>query len=182
MSSTASAPPVIAVAVPSVSHGSQVSRQYPTTHLADAYAVRLPAHASTDPERLARFLLAQQAPWVGVLMRVRDAIVARLGLKTAAQLEAATGPGTRRIGIFKIYQTGPQEILLGEDDKHLDFRISVLLRTETVEGRPQRTLTASTVVHCHNRVGRLYILLIAPFHRLVVQSMLRRAVQAGWPE
>jgi len=36
-------------------------------------------------------------------------------------------------------------------------------------------------VHCHNRLGRLYILVIAPFHRLVVQASLRRAAQIGWP-
>jgi hypothetical protein len=42
-------------------------------------------------------------------------------------------------------------------------------------------LTLSTVVHCHNALGRTYIRVIAPFHRLIVKSCLRRAARTGWP-
>jgi hypothetical protein len=37
-------------------------------------------------------------------------------------------------------------------------------------------------VHCHNRLGRFYIFVIAPFHRLVVKASLRRAAALGWPK
>jgi hypothetical protein len=37
-------------------------------------------------------------------------------------------------------------------------------------------------VHCHNRLGRIYIFLIAPFHRWLVQAILRRAAHIGWPQ
>lgn len=114
-------------------------------------------------------------------MAVRDAVVGGFGLKTAKQL---TSPGaqspTGRVGIFKIYSTSPTEIILGEDDKHLDFRLSVLCSQQPSPGG-KRHLTLSTVVHCHNWLGRLYILVIAPFHRLIVQSCLRRAAHIGWP-
>jgi len=166
---------VTCVALPSES---RVSRIYPTTHLADAFETRLPKGAISDPELIARFVLGQQAPWVAGLMQVRDAIVARFGIKTSKQL--LTG-GDKRIHLFKIYETGPHEILLGEDDKHLDFRVSVLHQTRTVAAQSTSYVTVSTVVHCHNRLGRLYILLIAPFHRLIVRSSLRRAARAGWP-
>ena len=114
-------------------------------------------------------------------MTVRDALVAGLGLKTTKQLESlAVKDKASRVGIFKIYSTSQTEIVLGEDDKHLNFRLSVLC-----DGQPSPTgtghLTVSTVVHCHNRLGRLYIRLIAPFHRLVVQASLRRAARVGWP-
>lgn len=160
---------------------SGIARAYESTHLADAYSIELPAGASTNPELLARFIFAQQAPWVGHLMAVRDAVVGRAGLKTAKQLTAlGSASGTGRLGIFKIYSTSPTEVVLGEDDKHLDFRLSVLCTKQpSPGGKPH--LTLSTVVHCHNRLGRLYILVIAPFHRLIVQSSLRRAAQTGWP-
>ena len=87
---------------------------------------------------------------------------------------------TGRVGILKIYGTSPTEIVLGEDDKHLDFRLSVHCSNQPSPGG-KRQLTLSTVVHCHNRLGRLYILVIAPFHRLVVQSSLRSAARIGWP-
>ncbi|WP_394780221.1 DUF2867 domain-containing protein [Undibacterium sp.] len=162
---------------------SRISHIYTRTDLADAYAIRLPENAITDPELLARFLLSHQAPWVAKLMRLRDMLVAGFGIKTSRQLQDADGPAadSKRIYIFKIYETHGNEILLGEDDKHLNFRLSVLRqRSEAIAGQPGM-LVLSTVVQCHNLLGRSYITLIAPFHRMVVQSALRRAARAGWP-
>jgi hypothetical protein len=70
--------------------------------------------------------------------------------------------------------------VLGEDDKHLDFRISVLCSAEA-EPEGGRQLVFSTVVQCHNRLGRAYIFVIAPFHRLVVKASLLSAARIGWP-
>lgn len=161
---------------------SRINGLYETTDLADAYEIRLPSDAIADTELLARFLFGQQAPWVAKLMRVRDALVAGFGLKTSRQLQdPAVSGSAKRIGIFKIYETSTREILLGEDDRHLDFRLSVLRQMRTAGADSAPYLIVSTVVHCHNRLGRAYILLIAPFHRLVVQSSLRRAARIGWP-
>jgi hypothetical protein len=160
---------------------SAIANAYASMHLADAYSIELPTEASTDPEVLARFIFAHQAPWISTLTAVRDALVAGFGLKTAkhlASLDAQSGAG--RLGIFRIYRTTSTEVVLGEDDKHLDFRLSVLCSGESSPGAKRR-LILSTVVHCHNRFGRLYIFFIAPFHRLVVQSSLRSAARVGWP-
>jgi hypothetical protein len=160
---------------------SSIAKAYALTNLADAYSIELPSGASTNPELLARFIFAHQAPWIGSLLAVRDAIVGRFGLKTAKQLTSLRAQSeTARVSIFKIYATSPTEIVLGEDDKHLDFRLSVLCPSQPSPAG-KRQLTLSTVVHCHNRLGRLYIFIIAPFHRLVVQSSLRSAARIGWP-
>ena len=160
---------------------SAIANAYASMHLADAYSIELPNGASTNPELLARFIFAHQAPWIGTLIAVRDALVAGFGLKTAKHLASLhTQSGAGRLGIFKIYSTSSTEVVLGEDDKHLDFRLSVLCSGQSSPGA-KRHLILSTVVHCHNRLGRLYIFLIAPFHRLVVQSSLRSAARVGWP-
>ena len=158
-----------------------IAKAHGSANLADAYSIELPSGASTNPELLARFIFSHQAPWISSLIAVRDAIVGRFGLKTATQLTALGAESqTGRVGIFKIYGTSSTEVVLGEDDKHLDFRLSVLCSNQPSPGG-KRQLTLSTVVHCHNRLGRLYILVIAPFHRLVVQSSLRSAARVGWP-
>ncbi len=158
---------------------SGVARMYPSTHLADAFAIRLPAGATRDPEVLARFIFANQPAWVATLMRVRDGIVGHFGLKTGAALAMlADTHKAERVGIFRIYSSNPAEIVVGEDDRHLDFRLSVLCQP-TGDAAPR--LTVSTVVHCHNLLGRTYILVIAPFHRMVVKASLRRAARIGWP-
>ena len=160
---------------------SGIANVYSSVNLADAYSIELPAGASTNPEQLARFIFSQHAPWVSGLMAVRDTLVAGFGLKTARHLKSIGMEGkASHVGIFKIYSRSQTEIVLGEDDKHLDFRLSVLCTGRTLP-TDKRHLIVSTVVHCHNRLGRNYIRLIAPFHRLIVQACIRRAARAGWP-
>ena len=60
------------------------------------------------------------------------------------------------------------EIVLGVDDRHLDFRASVLLR------RADNSLAITTAVRCHNLLGRLYLAAILPFHILIAADVLRR--------
>ncbi|MFM0154178.1 DUF2867 domain-containing protein [Paraburkholderia sediminicola] len=170
---------VLSVALPPESG---VARLYDAPDLADAYAVRLPDNAIDDPELLARFVFAHQAEWVAKLMGLRDALVARFGIKTSKQLRAAGSHDAReRVDVFRIYTRSAREIILGENDSHLDFRVSVLQQTRDTREGSARYLILSTVVHCHNGLGRFYILAIAPFHRLVVRSSLRRAARIGWP-
>lgn len=170
---------ITAVALPVES---ELARCYESTNLADAYAIQLPAGSATSPELLANFIFSNPARWVTQLMKVRDVLVCGFGLKTSDHLAGARPDGKlRRIGIFRIYNTNEHEIVLGEDDRHLDFRLSVLC-TPPQSPLGQHRLTLSTVVHCHNRLGRLYILVIAPFHRAVVKSCLRQAARTGWPK
>jgi hypothetical protein len=166
------------VALPSQSG---ITRVYNSVHLADAFAIRLPSGASHDVDVLARFIFAHQPSWIGALLRVRDLIVACFGLKTAKDLaKLGSDAKAERVGIFRIYSTNQTEIVLGEDDSHLDFRVSVLCsHGPGPEASP--LLTVSTVVHCHNLLGRIYIFVIAPFHRMVVKASLRRAARVGWP-
>ena len=172
--------PVRSVAVPAQS---RIANFFEHTCLVDAYEIRLPPGTSTNPETLARFVMSQQAPWMAGLMRVRDALVAGFGLKTSRTLaDPRAASATRRIGIFRIFETHANEIVLGEDDKHLDFRLSLMRQSQGSALGDEATLTLSTTVHCHNAFGRGYILLIAPFHRRIVQAMLRSAARAGWPQ
>ena len=167
------------VALPSKSG---IAHVYGSVNLADAFAIRLPLGASTGPNKLARFIFTHQPSWIGNLTRIRDVIVASFGLKTAKHLATLAGYSANgRVGIFKVYSMNETEIVLGEDDKHLDFRVSVLC---SVDPAPEsgRQLILSTVVHCHNLLGRAYLLVIAPFHRMVVKASLRRAASVGWPQ
>lgn len=161
---------------------SAVAAAYESTNLADAFAVRLPPGTSADPDVLWRFVMSQQPSWIRWLTNLRDAIVACFGLKTARQLSALSDETKGdRIAFFKVYGRSESEIVLGEDDKHLDFRLSVLRSPDpspTLGGQ----LVVSTVVHCHNLLGRTYLFVIAPFHRLVVKASLRRAAHVGWPK
>ena len=108
--------------------GSRIATVYNQPNLADAYAIELPPGTARDPELLARFIFAHQPRWVAALMAFRDSCVSALGLKTGRSLRSLNDR-RQRIGIFKLYETDNREVLMGEDDKHLDFRASVFYRS-----------------------------------------------------
>jgi len=167
------------VAIPS---RSAIATAFKSVNLADAFSIRLPPGASRNPDVLARFIFSVQPSWIGVLTGVRDAIVAGFGLKTATHLATlSSDPAAKRISIFRVFGSSETEVILGENDKHLDFRVSILCTPDSLQNTGNQ-LTLSTVVHCHNRLGRTYLSVIAPFHRQVVKASLRRAAEVGWPK
>jgi hypothetical protein len=98
--------------------------------------------------------------WAKSLLAARNAMVRPLGLKTGAK------DSKDRVGIFPVQAEAANEILLGFDDRHLDFRIAV--RCEG--GRAYM----STWVHPHNLWGRFYLRLVMPFHILISRGAAAR--------
>ena len=74
------------------------------------------------------------------------------------------------IGIFPVLSETPDRLVAGFNDKHLDFRVVVDVATS---GQGRR-VTATTLVLTHNLLGRTYLAIILPFHRLIVRAMLRQ--------
>ncbi|GLV97702.1 DUF2867 domain-containing protein [Streptomyces lavendulae] len=139
----------------------------------DAVAVDLPP--GTNAEGFTRLLLSSPPRWTGRLMAVRDRLVAPFGLRvrerTAAQVTRIE-PGVRK-GPFTVLEVREDEILCGDDDKHLSFRASFAVRPGPDGSGPEGVCT--TVVRFNRPVGRLYFRLIEPFHHLVIAALLARA-------
>lgn len=158
---------------------------YAGADLLDAYAIALPEGASGDVMVLARATMGERAGWVKALMRVRDGVMALFGVKTSKAIGAAAATrGEGHIGFFPVRGRSEREVIVGEDDRHLDFRASILLRPAAGSGADGagREMVATTVVHCHNRLGRVYLRVIEPFHRVIVRGSLNRAARRGWPQ
>jgi hypothetical protein len=142
----------------------------------DAWAID-----AADPQRsaLGQFLKAAQATpgWVNACMALRNRIVQVFGIKNLGALsqidparpDADYRPGDR-VGIFTLIENTPDEVLLGDNDKHLSVVISVH-RAPAANDRARVTVT--TVVHTKNALGRLYMLPVTPMHRLIVPATLR---------
>ena len=65
-----------------------------------------------------------------------------------------------------------ERLVAGFNDRHLDFRVVVDV-APSGEGKGQN-VTATTLVLTHNWLGRAYLAVIMPFHRLIVPAMLRQ--------
>ncbi|MFP3889712.1 DUF2867 domain-containing protein [uncultured Ralstonia sp.] len=147
---------------------------YAGADLLDAFAIRLPAEASDDLEVLARAAFERQAWWIRALTRVRDVAMATVGVKSSRAVGLAGAARGPVIGYLPLLSKSATELIVGADDRHLDFRATIQLRADAANGRE---LLAGTVVHCHNRLGRIYLATIAPFHRVIVRANLERAVR-----
>jgi len=164
---------VTAVALPSPS---LVERALLPCHYFDAFSVDTPAGTFGDVDSLAR-ASAQLPRWVDWLMALRNRVVRVFGLITEpaeTPLDAADRaivPGSA-VGIFLVLARSADEILMGLDDKHLDFRFALTLQTRTDGERA----IATTTVRFNNIWGRLYFAVVKPFHKLIIPTMLRSAV------
>ncbi|MET0706775.1 MAG: DUF2867 domain-containing protein [Tardiphaga sp.] len=133
----------------------------------DAFSVTV-SEASLDARRAAERVFGRSPRWVRMLLALRDAIVAPFGLITS---KSARQAGVDKVGMFPVVSETPERIVAGFDDHHLDFRS--LIEVAAVPGGTR--ITATTVVLTHNLLGRVYLTVIAPFHRIIVRSMLRQA-------
>lgn len=167
---------ILKVPLPAESLLSNPNRPY---DYADSYAAPVPAGMSAADAAWDFFGRAPE--WVSALMRLRNRVVSLFGLKTGP----AVRPGRpekkdlaagQKVGMFRIYSVSETEVILGEDDRHLNFRVSVLLGPP--ENRPpadlSRLLTVSTVVHYQNAFGRIYFFFVRPVHQIIVPAMFRR--------
>ena len=112
-------------------------------------------------------------PWVfRRLMTLRDRLVAPLGIRSSDDIRAGAA-GDTRIDFFPVLSETADEVVVGEDDRHLDFRSSLAV---VREGK-SALFVSTTAVRCHNRTGRLYLAIIRPFHIAVVQAGLRRVAK-----
>jgi hypothetical protein len=153
-------PDVKRCAVPA---GSLVERAFERVDYADAYEAPLGPNASRDVDAFTRRMLSSRPAWLNALMKTRDALAGAVGLE---QVTVATGRSG--FGFFELFARTGDELMLGKDDRHLDFRLSVLLRDSRA--------VLSTVVRFHGALGRAYFAPVKPFHRIIVRRLLGDAV------
>src|SRR5436190_818160 len=118
--------------------------------------------------------------WMKLILIVRNAAARVVGLeaptvdeimKPVARSEYRVG---EKIGPWPIFFITDNEIVAGRNNKHLDFRVSVL---KVVDGGAT-SVVVSTVCSVHNVFGKFYLFFIVPFHRAGVRSLRANAVAA----
>lgn len=152
-------------------------------HYTDSYNGNLLTERPIYSTDLTKAFFNSAPDWVEKLFSIRNKVVKLVGLKTAPDLknkkrllENFSGQPGEQIGLFKILEKTDKEVILGEDDKHLNFRVSLLIHPNG-NGSKKKELTISTAVVFNNWLGRLYFLPVRPFHRHIVPSMLKGMIR-----
>ena len=126
----------------------------------DCYGV-----TATMPARDAAVIITDFPYWARFLLLIRRIVTAPFGLDN-------NGPAVAdRVGIFPVESETAYELIAGFDDKHLDFRVSVLSRNDKV--------SLATWVRPHNFSGRAYLTAIMPFHIAIARNALERVRQTA---
>jgi hypothetical protein len=133
---------------------------------ADAFRIEI-GDRDLDARGAAERMMARQPRWAAMLLSLRNVLVTPLRLKTSGASPVAPRD---MIGIFPVVSATPSRIVAGFNDRHLDFRVVV----DVKPAGDLRQVTATTLVLTHNRLGRSYLAIIMPFHRLIVPAMLRQ--------
>ena len=94
----------------------------------DGYKVIL-SNTGISIENIYINVFAHSPKWINTLLAIRNKIVGVFGLDTYKEPNEVVKKNLRvgaKTGIFKIYAILENEIIAGENDKHLNFIFSVL--------------------------------------------------------
>ena len=146
----------------------------------DSFATR---HVTALPDVITCFIavFGHRPDWMKQILIARNRLARAIGLAAPDRDEVLNFPHQASyrvgdcIGTWPIHALGPDEIIAGRDNSHLDFRLSIM-RCQTPMGWQVR---ASTLCKVHNLFGRIYLVLILPFHRKGLQWLLDRALTSG---
>ena len=123
------------------------------------------------------FKLIKSIPkWFKFLLNFRNAIVSIFGLKTGKienvyeNLDKLNFKQNQSIGDFFIILKRKNHLIAELKDKHLDFRFSIWIRQEDSTTK----VSFTTIVKINNIFGKVYFILITPFHKLIIPNILKR--------
>lgn len=110
------------------------------------------------------------------LITLRESISKKVGLKTAdgmhailKELEEFDGIPGSKIGLFEVLERSEDRLVTGQDDTHLNFRLTFLVE----KGDPQKIILITDVI-THNLMGKIYFLSVMPVHKIIMPWVLRR--------
>lgn len=134
--------------------------QYLGADYVDSYSAIVAGGQGLTVDVLFERIFIQLPPFVQKLLKLRDTLVKPLKLKTGATFQD------------RIIERDEEEIIIGAQDKHLSFWVSVYC---SMPNNSPQTAVVTTVVKYHNFMGKCYFAAIKPFHKLIVRYLFRKA-------
>jgi hypothetical protein len=125
-------------------------------------------------------IFAHHPLWVRRLLIARNKVASLAGLDAPTLSEILHVEIKDRyvvgekIGVWPIFGLSEDEIVAGRNNRHLDFRLSVMKMSDGGE----TSVVVSTICSVHNLAGKLYLFLVVPFHRYGVRKLLVNALAA----
>jgi hypothetical protein len=149
-----------------------ILKNFGKLNYSDTYQIRSKTNHTIDT-LITEMFCAPAPTWVLYLLKIRNSIVRIFNLKTGNKDEikkAVYYSVGSKAGYFTVLDRNDNEIVMGEKDKHLNFRTSVFIQRNNSDSE----IYLSTIVQYNNIWGRLYFWPVKPFHRLIIRSLLKK--------
>jgi hypothetical protein len=125
-------------------------------------------------------IFARRPGWMNLMLIARNKAAALAGLEVPTTAEIMNIEKRDRyfvgekIGPWPIFFLGSDELVAGRDNKHMDFRLSVMKVHDGI--RP--SVVVSTLCMIHNKFGQYYLSSIIPFHKFGLHRLMASALAA----
>jgi len=125
-------------------------------------------------------IFAHRPAWMTLLLIARNKAAALAGLEVPTTAEITRMEKRDRyrvgekIGPWPIFFLGPDELIAGRDNTHMDFRVSVLKLRD--DAGPSAVV--STLCMVRNSFGRHYLSAVTPVHKLGMRRLMANAIAA----
>ena len=155
-------------------------RSIEAAYFRDSYRAPL-RHADAGMVDIFFAIFGHHPAWMKLALIIRNRIAGLCGLEapTTAEVNHLEIKSSYRvgdkIGVWPIFALSDTELVAGRNNKHLDFRLSVLKDGDGTN----RSVVVSTICNVHNRFGKIYLFFIIPFHKWGVRQLMSRAIRAG---
>ena len=169
---------VMAGEVPATSHLDALLVK--DAYFKDSYSAPL-SHPRSSPVALFFGLFGHNPWWVKALLIARNKVAGWCGLEVPSFADIMSPEVKSRyvvgdkIGPWPIFALTDSELIVGRDNPHLNFRLSILKSPVDQTSR----VFVSTICSINHWSGELYLFFIVPFHRWGVRRMITKAAAAG---
>jgi hypothetical protein len=125
-------------------------------------------------------IFAHRPGWMDLMLIARNKAAALAGLEVPTTSEIMNMEKRDRyfigekIGPWPIFFLGPDELVAGRDNKHMDFRFSIM----KVDDGTRPSVIVSTLCVVHNKLGQCYLASVIPFHKFGLRWLMAGALTA----
>jgi hypothetical protein len=133
----------------------------------DSYMIKKKTDDSID--KITQKILTLPS-WIIFALRIRYYLIVKPFSLSTGRFNDKTENSEENSEPVPVIEKNKNEIVMGSDDKHLYYRISVMKK----EIEQESEIYLNTIVRFKNVWGKLYFLPVRLGHKLVVKSLLKR--------
>ena len=159
---------------------SDLIHQFLPASYSETFEANIVSNENITPDDILVDFWTEMPGWVNFLFKLRNQLVKPFGLKgeeddmrSKEKLIECIRNGEQH-KLMKVAAKSEDETVLSLTDKHLTAYIGIRINKSYDDSKQVK---ASTIVQFHNTLGKVYFLVISPFHFIIVISKMKSTLK-----